>query len=301
MRRHSNKPVPCPVSGCRGELSYNTYECTRGLHQVDRPNIRATQTGQSNLRRSAKDKRKKIHANGQANKLKKLERMIVEGGVAINMNVNIIRELLDDKSIYQNYYKQAAAEIRNSWPAKLAQARGQADNWLFPSYYSEIIFGMLVPGTDGKPITHCDGLPRYGHCTVHIDVEVIEKLASLFVRDSLYYYRDFGEAHNTAEEDCPAEDACIWDDRCDLALHKCGTQLVPSLADGDIVKLLLQVSPDKAGEDTFIEAHIYTGVKKAMIAGIRLSVNLTKPEHKEIWAEIEDLAKDAGLPISTIL
>ncbi|MCP4183065.1 MAG: hypothetical protein GY761_07075 [Hyphomicrobiales bacterium] len=267
---------------------------------MDRPNIRAAQTGQRKLRSNANDKRKRTHANGQANKLKILERMIVAGGVAINMNVNIIRELLDDKSTYQNYYKQAAAEMRNSWPANLAQARGQADNWLFPSYFCEIVFGVLVPGTDNKPVTDCDGLPRYGHCTVHIDVEVIEKLASLFVRDSLYHYQDFGETHNTAKEDCPAEDACIWEDRCDLALHKCEAQLVPSLADRDIAKLLLQVNPDKTGEDTFIEAHIYTGVKKAMIAGIRLSVNLTKPEHKEIWAEIEDLAKDASLPISSI-
>ncbi|MCP4072394.1 MAG: hypothetical protein GY742_11735 [Hyphomicrobiales bacterium] len=267
---------------------------------MDRPNIRAAQTGQINLRSSAKDKRKKVHANGQTDKLKKLERMIDEGGVAINMNVNILREMLVDKSTYQNYYKQTAAEIRNSWPANLAQARGQADNWLFPLYYSEIIFGALIPCTDGKPITHCDGLPRYGHCTVHIDAEVIEKLASLFVRDSLYYYQDFGEDHNPSKEDCPAEDACIWEDRCDLAIHKCADQLAPSLADSNIIKLLLQVSPTKTGEDTFIEAHIYTGVKKAMIAGIRLSVNLTKPEHKEIWTEIEDLAKDAGLPFSTI-
>ena len=292
-------PIPCPFRDCTGKISYEAEKCSLGIHNVDPPNVRAAQTGQSILRRKSADKRAEIISKGQESKLNHLEELIEHSGIAINMDLYVIKELLTG-NIYSNYYKQRMAGIRKAWPPDLAKVRGQADNWLFPDYFTNLIYGCLIPCSAGDNHIETDGLARYGNCTIHIHSMVVEKLASLFNRDSMWYYRDFCQHHDNITEDCAPEDASIWNDRVDLAICKCADQLLPSLPLKNIGALLLQASVEKDKEDTFIEANLFTSLNMDMIAGIRLSVNLTRPGQSDTWEEIEDLAAVNNLPTSTL-
>jgi hypothetical protein len=165
----------------------------------------------------------------------------------INRDYLEVERLMQAHSSYASFYQQLEAGTRQLTGDPWENPRIMMDTLLFPEFKERILFAALT--------LDMRGVSYYGSCSLILNEGMICARASLFRENSaLYYIKQI-----SLPSDTPILNGwrAVWQDRGRLAFAKLEPKLTPNTLSTDFASLLMAQDPAQAGDDDFLEVHIY--------------------------------------------
>ncbi|NQT12923.1 MAG: zinc ribbon domain-containing protein [Planctomycetes bacterium] len=278
--------MKCP--DCGEEHPDYVRSCPVCGHDVGFPNVRAAAVREETEALTAREE-SALHnaeARGCAHVVEQFRNAVRNSQAAVCRPISPLQVLVSsDNELYATFSKLVRAQARLPKSNEMDQIRVAIDATLFPYYHEEIRFAALT--LDGRGVTN------FGDYTMVLATRTIERRASVFEENSVYFFQRRVKAWTPP----PPGHRAVWDDRDKLAGAKLADRIDKDTIPDDFAKLL--VHPGAAPEDDeFIEVHVYGPIHRR---GIERVVG-PKPKRKKdqvIQADLRRKLGEVGIRLET--
>lgn len=246
------------------------------------PNVRAAEAPEERaaLQRSYEEARARASGRGCLSILDKFEVAASASGVTMNRSFEVTFALAQsDRNLYPSYYDRLTTELPEGsvWDV----LRPVVETALFGNRAKqEVRFGAL--SLDGR------GLAGYGPCTLVPRESMISYRTSLFVENSVVFFRRRSIAI-TDVASLPAGQRSTWTDRSKLCVVKLADAIQKNTSAIEFPSLLLKSGPTRV-EDDFVEAHIYGPMTIRTFERVTMQRAGSHPAHARVKALKHHLA-----------
>lgn len=276
----------CP--DCGEEHPDHVRSCLVCGNDLGFPNVRAAASRAEAEALKAREELalKRATARGCAHVVEEFRDAIKTSKAAICRGISALQAFASsDNELYSTFYKLVRAEARSPEANEMDRIRGAIDAVLFPNYHEEIRFAALT--LDGK------GLTTFGDYTIVLSSRTIERRASVFEENSVYFF----QRRVKAWERPPPGYRAVWNDRHKLGVAKLADRIDANTTPGHFPKLLLRSGGPPEADD-FIEVDIYGPIHRRGIERV-VGPSPRRKKDKPIHADLRRKLREVGIALET--
>jgi len=242
---------------CELDVPAHVDRCVGCQADVGFPNVRSAQRDAETaaLQQRYERARTDAEARGCLPQVELLERRLDGSHAVLCRRWGVAARLLSsDQELYPSYHAQIKEQSRLPEDNKYDAERQSVDAKLFPNYYEKMRFAAL--SVDGS------GAAGYGGCAMVLKTGNIADRATVFEENTFYFFK---KQQLRYTEPTPAGFMADWPGRSHLGVAKLAGRVLPSHDETDLDRLILS-SNGNAGEEDFIEVHVYGPLHRRAVA-----------------------------------